>query len=294
MFRNIYAVAMFLMPYAFDNSAPQGSDRQTVTRAQQEHTPDKMDARALFMADLEAASNSNNVGYVQHVCDQHHGIFAAMKAAPDENFKDLCDQMVCSAATRNNMNMLRALIALGINTTKYSALHDMVYKGNLEMVGLLLDAGANINLRSAQGSMRQPIHEAMGSNMIQLLYDTGANLDAQDKNGDTLMLDIIKDRRSYGKHPVVYQSLNTLCRLGANVNLGDDAGRTPLHLATISNLSYPERVRLLLAHGANPDACNTLGAKPFHGASSPGRPYYQENNRAVLRLLHAHQSDSDL
>jgi len=109
-------------------------------------------------------------------------------------------------------------------------LHLIVFSGDIEVAKLLIDHGANINLRDkgCYGTVLQ-MAVNMGSNeeMIQLLLEKGAKVD---------------QKYTYGN--------------------------TELHLATLKG--YTNTVRLLLEHGANPNVANDYNHTALYYATKHG------------------------
>ena len=73
--------------------------------------------------------------------------------------------------------------------------------------------------------------------------------------------------------------LDDLLSKGANPNVKDNRGRTPLHHAAF--YGYAENVQVLLAAGADPNARDNEGWTPLNAANS-GR-----NDRRVIKMLRA-------
>jgi len=78
--------------------------------------------------------------------------------------------------------------------------------------------------------------------------------------------------------------LGFLLQKGANPQIADRRGETPLHLAT--QLSYLEGIKILLAGGAKVDPVNTSGETPLIRA-------VQLRDVAAVRLLLAHGANPD-
>ncbi len=84
------------------------------------------------------------------------------------------------------------------------------------------------------------------------------------------------------KQPVDH--IAALLELGCDVNAADNCDWIPLHNAAISN--HPDAIKLLIAHGAIPDANNTQGCTPLHLAAEFGRT-------ASIAMLLANQATVD-
>ncbi len=72
------------------------------------------------------------------------------------------------------------------NDDNWALLHYAVYYGNFDMVGFLIDKGANIEIRSKEG--KTPLHlavEEAKQNIINLLLDRGADIEAKNNDGRT-------------------------------------------------------------------------------------------------------------
>jgi ankyrin repeat protein len=132
------------------------------------------------------------------------------------------------AVSSGNVDMVRLLIELGADAnaeTAYplSPLFNASYKGDSEIVELLLDAGAEINAPSYEGM--PPIAGAVArghADVVALLLDRGAELDfADERTGRNLLhLAVLS-----GNLDVVDQLISR----GVPVDKTDNDGRTPLY-----------------------------------------------------------------
>jgi len=132
-----------------------------------------------------------------------------------------------------------------------------VKKGNLEIVELLLELGANVDHTNSKGetALFHAIKICDDEVAIQLM-NKGANVNAQDMNGDTpVMIAVRLD---------VFESCymtKILIEHGADILMRNNDGETPLHMS----LRKPKTVvlRFLIAHGADMDEENFQGETPL-------------------------------
>ena len=143
--------------------------------------------------------------------------------------------------------------------------------GDLEMVQVLLDYEADVNVRDCHN--RTPIHYvSFGSEPLhnipqswpevtRILLEHGADVNAMGGDGGDTPLHCAAGR---GRVEVML----VLLEHGANVDAQDNQGRTPL-LQAVRN-HYPnvhvEAIRVLLEHGANVGVQDNQSRTPLHNA----------------------------
>merc|ERR1712142_1235893 len=109
----------------------------------------------------------------------------------------------------------------------YTALHAAAENGRLEMIPMLLDAGANINQATYDATFTS-LHHALAKGHFecaQLLVDRGADLNLLNEGGcfgTSLHYAVFKDNLDFVK---------MLIGKGADVNVQDEELLTPLHFA---------------------------------------------------------------
>jgi len=136
----------------------------------------------------------------------------------------------------------------------WSPLKIAAANGNLNIMNLLIDAGANINF--IDNNKYSILHTCVISNkeysMIKLI-NRGANIDITDGNGDTPLMTALKCK---------YYSLAVkLVDYGANVNCSNN-GITPLLLVTSTNsIDAADLVLFLLKNNADPNVISHDGLK---------------------------------
>ena len=148
------------------------------------------------------------------------------------------------------------------------------FAGDLDDARRLLDAGADPNSTDENGSgTLLTFHPAM----IEYLLSRGANPDLQtNENGASVLAGLA--------HVGQIECVRLLLLAGADANRGREAsGETPLHHALVTrSLDRSPLVKLLLDHGANPNArtkpgivshnygrdARTRGETPLHRAAA--------------------------
>lgn len=155
------------------------------------------------------------------------------------------------------------------------------------IAGLLIEAGADANVRDEQGET--PLHAAVRGQkddaLIAQLVAGGADVSARDAFGNTPL----HTAAWWGKDSTV----RTLLRLGAPVNARNARGDTPLCVALQCEAAYPgcddtlARVRALLEGGADVHAANELGRTALHEACEGYLQAYHQGAELVRILLDA-------
>ena len=179
------------------------------------------------------------------------------------------DDELLAAVQRNDVDAVVACLAAGARLTAVtdfgeSALHLAVHQGAVEMVSVLLRAGALVDARDLLDST--PLHWACKSRdagccCCRLLLSAGAPVNAADFRGFTPLA----EAASHGSADCVAQLLSH----GADVHAVDTQGYTPLH-ATAYCGSIP-CAALLLEAGASLDAGdNDSGETPTEFAARFG------------------------
>ncbi|KAF4944304.1 hypothetical protein FGADI_12788 [Fusarium gaditjirri] len=139
-----------------------------------------------------------------------------------------------------------------------TALQAAVFRGNLEVVQMLLENGANVNVQG--GMYTHPLIAASaGGNraVLQLLLSKGVDIEALDKyHGSALQV-----ASGYGN----LKAVQCLLENGADANTCGGHFRTPA-LHTAVEHGGPEVIRLLLKHGANVHRTDYFGSTVLHTA----------------------------
>ncbi|KAI9739863.1 MAG: Ankyrin repeat domain-containing protein 60 [Claussenomyces sp. TS43310] len=173
-----------------------------------------------------------------------------------------CHHDLPVAAYHGDKSIVEALLNGGakVNTSDNylgSALYAAAYRGNTDLLSLLLHHRANVNICGT------PLHAAADQGheeVIQMLLDKGANVNGEGERNCLLA--------ASGKgHERAVQVL--LARFDINTNFQDSFGMTPLLLAV--RYGYQTVARRLLEHPmVNPNLQNELGESPLLWAASRG------------------------
>jgi len=174
--------------------------------------------------------------------------------------------------------------------------------GNIEAVKQHLNDGTEVNAKGGTG--RTPLHWAAiegHKEIAELLIAEGADVNAKTNDGKTPLDEAINPfynkteianllHKHGGKHGTVHsaagggdiEAVKEFLAPGADVNVKDKRGFTPLHWASISG--HKEAVELLIDNGADVNAMRGGGGTPLSYAASWG-------HEEIVELLIANGAD---
>ena len=153
-------------------------------------------------------------------------------------------------------------------------LHEAISEGDIESISFLLSKGADVNMlnNSTQSPLIIAIEaDEVNIDLIKLLIDTGANINFKDSQGDSPLI-LAGEQQDLELMRVLLNTPNI------NVNIVDRRGRTALHEAIIS--SNIEMCRLLIEYGADVNIQDNNGDTPLLKAFK-----VNEFNLEIVRLL---------
>ena len=128
-----------------------------------------------------------------------------------------------------------------------------------------IEAIRNTSLELLDGDARTPLaNAAIAGNLpvINWLLESGADANSQDRNGFTALHFAVQE-----KH---IEAIEKLLDHGADLALADAYGNAPLWRAVFDARGDFEIVRMLLKHGADPDAKNDSDRSPMDFAQTIG------------------------
>lgn len=178
-------------------------------------------------------------------------LLAAAVVPPD-------DRQLLDAVKRGDAAAVRALLKEGADANAaqgdgLTALHIAAQEGQIEIVKVLLGAGASVEAKSRIGAYT-PLHLAAGTGdaaVVTALLDAGAAVNATTSNTGVTPLHLAAKALN-GEAAV-----RVLLEGGASVNAVDKAaGETPLMYAAAAGRTAS--VRELLKHGADPKAATEV------------------------------------
>ena len=157
-------------------------------------------------------------------------------------------------AEKGNKDIVSYLVAHGADvdrkdTVGWTALH---ISGHLTIVKILVDGGANVNVQDSDGHTPLMIHAENGNkDIVSYLITHHADVDRRDTAGWTAL--------HISGHLTI---VKILVDGGANVNVQDDKGRTPLMIH--AEKGNKDIVSYLIAHGADVDKKDSKGQTALH------------------------------
>lgn len=142
---------------------------------------------------------------------------------------------------------------------------DAAERGCAESVGLLIDAGADVNVRSASGAT--PLHLAATfghAKVVQQLVNAGADVNAQQERGATALM--------YVAHNGYTEIAEILLAARSDIALTNKSGHDAAHYC--ADRLHPDLLRRLLDAGCPPPDLDVI----WHGIdAADGRDIYRDD-----------------
>jgi ankyrin repeat protein len=163
------------------------------------------------------------------------------------------------------------------------ALADAARRGKVDIIRLLLDRGVKVNKRSGPESTTALLQAARFGKLdaVTLLLDRGADINQYDRGGRTALYHSVDQRH--------LEVTTLLVTRGADKEVGTEFRETPL-LRAVS--IFREGIDVLLNAGANPNVTNIAGLTPLHMMSNWGPAWFADIQKFVAKGANVNAKDS--
>ncbi|MBO9492599.1 ankyrin repeat domain-containing protein [Thalassotalea sp. G20_0] len=183
---------------------------------------------------------------------------ALLEQGADIESEDQCGRTpLCLAVKSENLDVVNVLLDAGARVNACDCLHLAVKSENLDVVNVLLDAGARVN--ACDCLHRTPLHEARSQEVVKALLARGADIEARNYAEETPLMSVVCTRGRV-KAVKALKAVKTLLAAGASINARNRDGQTPLHRA------HSQVAKELLAWGADIEARDNTGGTPLFSA----------------------------
>jgi ankyrin repeat protein len=184
-----------------------------------------------------------------------------LKEGANVNAKDDHGQTALILAVElGRLEVVKLLLDEGADVNLGKPLMYAADKGNVEIARLLLDRGADVNAKGPFGTALTKACEKDHRATASLLLDRGAEVNAKDQNDETPLMKACA--RGYK------ETAGLLLDRGAEVNAKDRFGHTPLMKA--AKADHLHVVKFLLEKGADINVKNESGETPLMAAAGLG------------------------
>lgn len=204
----------------------------------------------ILMTKSFAQSNSSLVALAEQ--GDLQAVIQQVKQGADLEQRDLRLRTPLMAATHNNqIEVARFLIEQGANVNARDAIQDTPYlyagaRGLQEILEMTLAHGADLNsINRYGGTALIPASERGHVKTVQTLIDVGVDINHVNRLGWTALIEAIILGDGSEKYATIVMQL---IKGGADVNLADAAGKSPLTLA--KQKGYRNLIEILESSGA--------------------------------------------
>ena len=233
-------------------------------------------------ADVNATNKANNTA-LGCACSEGNidAINVLLQAGADTNIASTDGNTCHYDAVRKgcSKDVLEAIIKRGadVNATSKSnetALLNACWMGNENAISVLLNAGADPNIASADGyiSLHGAIKKGCSKEVIEAIISHGADVNATNKANDTAL--------RYACSEGNIDTFNVLLQAGADTNIASANGNTLLYDAVTTGCCK-DVLQAIISHGADVNATNKNNETALMKACWTG------NEGAISVLLNA-------
>ena len=185
------------------------------------------------------------------------------------------------SALVNQVGNVDCLIAAGADVSSrdqsgLTPLHLAAVDARPEVLSALIAAGTEVDVVTFDG--RTPLHHAVQA--------PSGDLEALCNESDEQVIDELHARIS----EATFNRIRILINSGADVDIPDAQGDTPLHLAAHRGL--PRVVSLLVNHGANVSTLNVQGESPLHASARGRLQTWQTSNDDLVAYVDREATDT--
>lgn len=196
--------------------------------------------------------------------------------------KQRLEKALFVAARDGDIAKVTVLLQQGVSANAKGALCSAAQRGHKEIVALLLNRGADIDVQadSEEGAGATSLHlaaEAGYVGIVSMLLERGAQVNILDEFKRTALHQIAAvnhnslDENEDGL-PLKAAMIDRLCAAGVDINAQDSNGRTALH--EVVEHREPSLIQYLLRQGADANLKNNKGET---AASAADYPNYSED-----------------
>ena len=147
------------------------------------------------------------------------------------------------------------------NENNSTALHFASQEGHIGCIDLLLDTGAEIEIKNNDGCTALHMAAFHGTNEgINALLDRNANIESKQNQGYTAL--------NFASQECHIQCIDVLCDRGADIESKNRDGATPLQSAAYQG--HVDCIHALLERGADIDSLDNHGETALHLAAQEG------------------------
>jgi len=175
-------------------------------------------------------------------------------------------EMLGIALNQGHIETARILIDAGadVNTrydNKSTVLHGVVWSGKVESAKLLIERGAVIDKRDENGETPFLLAAKLGyKEIVKLLLVKGVDVNSVNEDRETALHISLQERTSYDNEQDHEGTARLLIEHGADINIKDARGNTPLYYALASG--FEDIAEILRKNGAKTDKIPEPPEKP--------------------------------